>query len=85
MKVNYFQIFLMYVTIYLQLLSPHDALKHHVTSLKTDLIFLQQRVLEWIFPLNWFTNTWQFFLISYPSQIIFIHYKLGIAAAIRGL
>ena len=27
-------------------LSPHDALKHHFTSLKTDLIFLQQRVLE---------------------------------------
>ena len=28
------------------LLNPHDALKHHFTSLKTDLIFLQQRVLE---------------------------------------
>ena len=27
-------------------LSPHDALKHHFTSLKTDLIFVQQRVLE---------------------------------------
>ena len=27
-------------------LSPHDALKHHFTSLKTDLIFLQPRVLE---------------------------------------
>ena len=26
--------------------NPHDALKHHFTSLKTDLIFLQQRVLE---------------------------------------
>ena len=25
-------------------LSPHDALKHHFTSLKTDLIFLQRRV-----------------------------------------
>ena len=24
-------------------LSPHDALKHHFTSLKTDLIFLQMR------------------------------------------
>ena len=22
-------------------LSPHDALKHHITALKTDLIFLQ--------------------------------------------
>ena len=27
-------------------LSPHDALKHHFTSLKTDLIFLQPRVYE---------------------------------------
>ena len=27
-------------------LSPRDALKHHFTSLKTDLIFLQQRVLK---------------------------------------
>ena len=25
-------------------LNPHDALKHHFTSLKTDLIFLQLRV-----------------------------------------
>ena len=28
------------------LLSPHDALKHHFTSLKTDLISLQPRVFE---------------------------------------
>ena len=27
-------------------LSLHDALKHHITSPKTDLIFLQPRVLE---------------------------------------
>ena len=27
-------------------LSPHDALKHHFTSLKTDLIFLQLMVSE---------------------------------------
>ena len=27
-------------------LSPHDALKHHFTSLKTDLIFQQPTVLE---------------------------------------
>ena len=27
-------------------LSPHDALKHHFTSLKTDLIFLQLGGLE---------------------------------------
>ena len=41
-------------------LSPHDALKHHFTSLK---IFLQLRVLDWKFPLNYFTNTFQFSLI----------------------
>ena len=29
-----------------QSLSPHDALKHHFTYLKTDLIFLQPIVLE---------------------------------------
>ena len=39
-------------------LSPHDALKHHFTSLKTDLIFLHSRVLERKFSRNWFTNTW---------------------------
>ena len=27
-------------------LGPHDALKHHFTSLKTDLFSLQPRVLE---------------------------------------
>ena len=32
------------------LLSPHDALKHHFTSLKTDLIFLEPRILEQKFP-----------------------------------
>ena len=31
-------------------LSPHDALKHNLTSLKTYLIFLQPRVLERKFP-----------------------------------
>ena len=31
-------------------LSPHDALKHHFTSLKTDLIFLKLRVLDRKFP-----------------------------------
>ena len=56
-------------------LYPHDALKHHFTSLKTDLIFLQLGVLEWKFPWNFFTNTWQFSLIFHPHQIIFIHYK----------
>ena len=54
-------------------LIPHDALKHHFTSLKTDLIFLQLRVLERQFPCNWFINTWQFSLIFRPLQVIFIH------------
>ena len=63
-------------------LSPHNALKHHFTSLKTDLIFPQPGVLERKFPRKWFTNTWQF---HYPLQIIFIHYKSKIATAIRGL
>ena len=31
-------------------LNPDDAIKHHFTSLKTDLIFLQQRFLEQTFP-----------------------------------
>ena len=66
-------------------LNPHNALKHLFTSLKTDLIFLQLRVLELIFPCNWFTNTLQFSFIFHPHQIIFIHYKLRIATAIRGL
>ena len=30
--------------------SPHDPMRHHFTSLKTDLIFLQPRVLERKFP-----------------------------------
>ena len=41
-------------------LIPHDASKHYFTSLKTYLIFLQPKVLEWIFPWNWFTNSEQF-------------------------
>ena len=59
--------------------------KHHFTSLKRHLIFLQQRVLKWIFPWNCFTNTWLFSLIFHPDQIIFIHYMSRIATAIRGL
>ena len=39
-------------------LSPHDALKNHFTSLKTYLIFLQQRVSKDKFPWNCSTNTW---------------------------
>ena len=55
-------------------LSPDDALKHHFTSLKTDLIFLQQMALERKFPWNWFTKAWQFSLIFKPRQVIFIHW-----------
>ena len=53
-------------------LSPHDALKHHFTSLKTEVIFQQLRILERKFPWNWFTNTWHFSLLFHPHQIIFI-------------
>ena len=35
---------------YINPLSRHDALKHHFTSLKTDLILQQPRVLERKFP-----------------------------------
>ena len=66
-------------------LGPHDALKHHFTSPKTDLIFLAPRLLEQKFPLNWFTNTWRLSLLFHPHQIIFIHYKSKIATAYRGL
>ena len=38
------------VNITLNPLSPHDALKHHFTSLYTDCIFLQLEVLLWKFP-----------------------------------
>ena len=47
--------------------SPHDALMHHFTSLKTALIFPQPRALEWIFPWNWFTNT-SFFVTFSPTS-----------------
>ena len=47
-------------------LSPHDALKHHFTSLEADLIFLQlgvENINETGLP-----NTWQF-------SVIFTHIK----------
>ena len=34
------------VTYNINPLSPHDALKHHYTSLKKDFIFLQLKILE---------------------------------------
>ena len=39
-------------------LSPHDALKHHFTSLKRQLISQQLEVLGGKLPWDWFTNTW---------------------------
>ena len=56
-------------------LSPNDALKHHINSLKADLIYLQPRAIEWKFQRNWLTNTFQFSSSFQPLQIIFIHYK----------
>ena len=64
--------------------SPYDALKHHSTSLKAYLIFLQSRVLEQNFhktclPIH--GNFLQFL----NHIVIFIHYKSRIVTAIRGL
>ena len=64
---------------YITLLSLHDALKHHFTSLKTGSILLQLAVLEGEFLWNWCS------LIFKLHQLIFIHYKSRIATAIRGL
>ena len=47
----------------IDLLSTHDALKHHFTSQNIDFIFLQLGVLERKFPWNWFTDSWQLSLI----------------------
>ena len=66
-------------------LRSHDAIKHHFTSRKTDLIFLQLGVFQGKFPWNYFSNIWQFSLIFRPLQVIFIHYKSKIATAMRGL
>ena len=46
--------------------NPHDALKQHFTSLKTDLIFLQPRVLERKFQWNWFL--WDMFFTFPPTS-----------------
>ena len=66
------------------LLSPHDALKHHFTSLKqtyfpTTKGFGTKILMKLVYKYM------AIFLIFKPHQIIFIHYKSGIAAAIRGL
>ena len=53
-------------------LRPHDALKHHFISLKTDLIFIQPRVLEREFLCNWLTNTWVI-VITFPPTSNHLH------------
>ena len=50
-----------------------------------EIFSLQLRVLERKFSLNWPTYTWRFSSIFEPHPIIFIHYKLRIATAIRDL
>ena len=47
-------------------LNPHDALKHHFTSLKTDLIFQQPRVLERKFPKN--NDNFLYFFTHFKSS-----------------
>ena len=52
-------------------LSPHDALKHHFTSLKTVLISLKPKLLICLirkFLSKCFTNTWQFSVIFKPHK-----------------
>ena len=44
-------------------LSLHDALKHHFTSLKTDLIFLQPRGFRNTISTKLLTDTWQMRLV----------------------
>ena len=43
-------IFTHHAQLHINPFSPHDALKHHFTSLKTDLIFLQLGVLKQKIP-----------------------------------
>ena len=47
-------------------LNPHDALKHHFTSLRTDLIFQQPRVLERVFPKN--NDNFLYFFTHFKSS-----------------
>ena len=49
-------------------LSPHDALKHHFTFLKTYLIFLQLGVSEWISPWNCLPTHGNFFYFFTHSK-----------------
>ena len=39
-------------------LNPHDALKHHFESLRTDIIFLITRGFRMKMFMSWFNNTW---------------------------
>ena len=66
-------------------LNPHDALKHHFTSLKTDFIWSKPRVLVRKFSMKLVYKYMVIIFIFKPHQIIFIHYKSRIATAIRGL
>ena len=50
--ISRFQSILLTDQITVNLLRPHDALMHHLISLKKDLIFLQPRVLEQKIPWN---------------------------------
>ena len=66
-------------------LSPHDVSKHHFTSLKNKLNFPATKGFRMKISMELVYNTWQFSFIFHPLQVIFIHYKSGIATAIRGL
>ena len=49
-------------------LSPHDALKHHFTYLKTDLILLKPRCFKKENINETFTKTWQFSKNCHPLK-----------------
>ena len=66
-------------------LSPHDALKNHFTYLKNRFYFAKTKGFRKENINETFTKTWQFSKNFHPRQVIFIHYKSRIAAAIRGL
>ena len=65
-------------------LSPHDALMHYFTSLKTDFFpqqgFKNEHFHETDLPIHG-----NFIIFFKPHLIIFIHYKSSNATAIRGL
>ena len=70
---------------WVQPFKPSRCIKASFYIPENRLNFPSTRVLDWIFPWNWFTIAWQFSLIFHSRQVILIHYKSRIATAIHGL